>query len=504
MRPIAKAASVLLVRGSDTPEFYVVKRAEKLRFFGGFHAFPGGKVAPEDRIETPDISPPDEAVMAAARELFEETGILVARDAGGLHSCSGSVLQYVRRKLMASELTFAQVLERLELKIVAEDYQPAGNAVTPAFAPIRFDTDFFVVRCPAKQTADVWPGELDEGTWITAELAVDRWLKGEWLLTPPSSGILNRLCGLSIENLAAAVELALAASASEPIPPIFFAPEVQMIPLRTIALPPSTHTNAFLVGREKMYLLDPGSGIAEEQQRLFHVIDQQVSQGRQLAGIVLTHQHPDHVDGAAACVERYKVAVFGHPLAAQKLKEKVRVDRELNDGDRLDLGRAPDGQGTWHLEAVHTPGHASGHLAFYEPHYRLLFAADMVSTLSSVVIAPPDGDLAVYMQSLRRLQSLDMRMLLPAHGNPSACPQQVLAETIAHREQREEQLVAALGMEPRSIHHLAQDLYKGLLPQMMRFAELQVKAGLLKLETEKRVRNESQGDDDLWALVETR
>src|SRR5262249_34892572 len=160
--------------------------------------------------------------------------------------------------------------------------------------------------------------------------------------------------------------------------------------------------------------------------------------------VVLTHQHPDHVGAAAACAQRYGVPVWAHPRTAAALAGKVEVTRFLHDGDRLELGERPDGGGRWHLEALHTPGHAAGHLAFYETHYRLLFAGDLVSTLSSVVIAPPEGDLAEYLASLARLLRFEMRLLLPGHGNASARPRQTVEEHLAHRGQREQQLLAAL------------------------------------------------------------
>src|SRR5207302_701185 len=177
------------------------------------------------------------------------------------------------------------------------------------------------------------------------------------------------------------------------------------------------------------------------------------------------------------------VPIYAHAITAEKLRGKVPVDRLLHDGDALDLGPAPDGSGSWHLEAIHTPGHAIGHLAFYERHYRLLFAGDMVSTLSSVVIAPPEGDLAQYLDSLKRLRSYDCRLLLPAHGSPSARPGKTIDECIDHRLRREGQLLAELNASPRSVADLARELYKGLAPTMMRFAELQILAGLQKLAT---------------------
>jgi glyoxylase-like metal-dependent hydrolase (beta-lactamase superfamily II) len=139
------------------------------------------------------------------------------------------------------------------------------------------------------------------------------------------------------------------------------------------------------------------------------------------------------------------------------------------------------------LQAIHTPGHASGHLCFYEPRYRLLFVGDMISTLSSVLIPPPpEGDLAVYLDSLRRLQTFPARLLLPAHGSPSARPAFLLEQALDHRREREEQLLQALGVEARTVPELAAELYRGLPEELMRFAAMQIQAGLHKLQQEGR------------------
>jgi glyoxylase-like metal-dependent hydrolase (beta-lactamase superfamily II) len=277
--------------------------------------------------------------------------------------------------------------------------------------------------------------------------------------------------------------------ASGDIPPIWFSPGVLMLPLFSDGLPPSTHTNAYLVGTESLYLIDPGPNDPAEQRRLFNALDRQLAAtSKPLTAVVLTHQHPDHIGAATACSRRYKVPILGHPLTARTLAGKVEVKGSLEDRTRLELGQAPDGSGPWHLQAVHTPGHASGHLSFYEPHYRLLFVGDMISTLSSVIIAPPDGDLAVYLDSLRLLQRYPARLLLPAHGSPSSRPSYVLEECIKHRLEREQQLLDALSDAHRSVPELAVEMYRGLPAKLMRFAEMQVLAGLRKLEKDGRVR----------------
>jgi glyoxylase-like metal-dependent hydrolase (beta-lactamase superfamily II)/8-oxo-dGTP pyrophosphatase MutT (NUDIX family) len=496
---ILQAASVLLARSADSPELCVVRRAASLRFFGGFLAFPGGKVAPGDDLLGPPSAeaPAVRAARAAvARELFEETGVLLARRSDGAFLPSGPNLDRLRQRLLQGGLSFADVLQQHRLTLRPEDLVPIGELTTPAFASLRFATSFFLGAAPANQEPQVWPGELEEGYWASAAEMVQRWTRGECLVTPPTVMMLQALQGHAVHEAPARLEPLLRSLAGGGMHPIYFAPQVQLIPLHAQALPPSTHTNAFLIGRDPAYLLDPGTSYPEEQARLFEVLDAHRASGVRLEAVVLSHHHPDHIGAAAVCAERYGVPVWAHPWTARVLEGKVAVGRTLQDGDRLDLGAAPSGVGPWYLEAVHTPGHAPGHLAFYEPYYGLLFAGDMVSTMTSIVIAPPDGDLAVYLDSLRRLRSYPCRLLLPSHGNASASPLKTIDASLAHRAEREEQLLAMLGAGPRRIADIAPEMYRGLPPALMRFAELQILAGLQKLEREGR----AEAEGEYWRL----
>ncbi|HLN27972.1 MAG TPA: MBL fold metallo-hydrolase [Gemmataceae bacterium] len=510
MSQIAKAASVLLARGSGPAELFVVRRSANLRFLGGFLAFPGGKVSAGDR-EVPVDAPAErpnpldvdsERYAAAARELFEETGALIARRADGSFPPSGSLLDYLRRKLMVEEMTFPDVLSHLSVRLNAADFIPLGSVTTPSFVPTRFNTVFFLARVPDNQKAEVWPGELETGEWAAPHAVLEPWTRGESFVSPPTVLILQTIDGLTIEQIPARLSELIRTQTDETIHSIYFTPGVRMIPLRTLALPPSTHTNAYLIGRNPSYLLDPGPGDAKEQEHLFALLDRHHAEGNRLTAVVLTHHHPDHIGAATASAKRYGVPIYAHPITAQRLKGKVAVDREIEAGERLDLGTAPDGRGPWHLEGVFTPGHAPGHLAFYEPYYRLIFAGDMISTLSSVVIAPPDGDLKVYLHSLERLRALDCRMLLPAHGSPTTRPTQTIEDCIKHRNMREEQLLAALASSAQSVPDLARQLYKGLSPKLVRFAELQVLAGLYKLREEGRVHSISADQTEMWSLAD--
>jgi glyoxylase-like metal-dependent hydrolase (beta-lactamase superfamily II)/8-oxo-dGTP pyrophosphatase MutT (NUDIX family) len=496
VNPIVAAASVLLTPGPGSPEVFLVRRSERLRFMGGFAAFPGGKVHRDDAALAAR-GPLDPRQAAAVRELFEETGVLLARTRDGAFPPNDG-LPELRRQVLAETLPFAGLLDRLELHLDPRDLAPVASLVTPAFSPMRFDTAFYLAHAPPGQAPEVWPGELSEGAWRSADAALRLWEQGDLLISPPTVTLLEAVRGRPFDGLAERLRPLLARLEAGALHPIWYSPGVRMLPLACAGLPPAAHTNAYLIGGGPCYLFDPAPTDGEERRRLYDAVEEFTAGGRALAGVVLSHHHPDHVGAAAACAARYRVPVLAHPETARLLAGKVAVDRALNDGDRLDLGPAPHGRGAWHLEALLTPGHAPGHLTFYEPYYRLLFVGDMASTLSSVVIAPPEGDLTQYLESLRRLKELPSRLLLPAHGPASARPAAVLDDCLAHRAKREEQLVQALGPTPRTVADLTLELYRGLPANLMRLAEAQTVAGLIKLRREGRAQERDGG----WALAD--
>jgi glyoxylase-like metal-dependent hydrolase (beta-lactamase superfamily II) len=250
--------------------------------------------------------------------------------------------------------------------------------------------------------------------------------------------------------------------------------------MKTRPLPPATHTNAYLVGEREMALIDPGSGEPGELEALFALIDSLAAEGRRLELILATHEHPDHTGGIEAVRERYRVPVAGHVQTAARL----RLDRVLADGDLVEL--AP-GVGEWNLRVLHTPGHARGHLCFLHPRTRSLFCGDHIpGGTGTVVIDPPEGNMAAYVRSLGRLLEEPVSTLFPGHGSPQGAARRRIEWLISHRRKREALVLAALAEDPEPLEVLVERAYRDTPPALWTYARRSLLAHLEKLEAEGR------------------
>lgn len=271
-------------------------------------------------------------------------------------------------------------------------------------------------------------------------------------------------------------------------------PGLRMLPVRTPTLPPATHTNAFLVGSGELALVEPASPYPEEIDALVAEVETARASGQKLVAILVTHHHPDHVGGAVALRDRLGVPLLAHPATAQRLEGRVRFDRLIGDGERLAL----DGSSPMELVAVHTPGHAPGHLCFLESRSRALIAGDMVAGVGTILVETTDGDMSLYLDSLRDMRALDPTMLLPAHGGVVRDPGRLLDHYVAHRLARESKVLDALAQaRSGSVASLVPVAYDDAPRSVWPLAVLSVEAHLAKLVREGRARR----NGDTYAIV---
>ena len=529
-----KAASVIVLR--DLPaggvEVLMLRRAERdgdLR--SGAAVFPGGVLDANDRQAHPhclgwdDVSASQalrlaegglDYLVAAARESFEEVGLLFAE---GLHpDALAQAHARWREPMQRGERPIAALCSELNLRIDLRDWAYFSHWLTPPGAPKRFDTRFFVTRAPQGQTAEADGGEAVELMWLTPAQALEpaRGLK----LLPVTRRTLQVLGGFAsaqavLDHARAQVEVPLtmprraeSAKGQRVVLPdehawaeigridptgrltahadivagrvVRLSPRVIRVTAPNAGMMTGPGTNSYLVGcpqTNRWTVIDPGPADATHLQAL------QAAAPGPIEQILVTHTHIDHSPGAALLSAMTGAPVAGRrPDHAQGQDASFAPQRELAGGERLTLG--PDTA----LQVLHTPGHASNHLCYLLAAEKTLFTGDHVMQGSTVVINPPDGDMAVYLQALRGLLELDIEWLAPGHGFLVARPHEVVRALIKHRLAREARVLQALqGVAATSavaLDDLLPQAYADVSPGLYPVARRSLLAHLLKLQAD--------------------
>jgi glyoxylase-like metal-dependent hydrolase (beta-lactamase superfamily II)/8-oxo-dGTP pyrophosphatase MutT (NUDIX family) len=484
------AAAMILLRDPDDPKVFWVKRAKTLAFMANYHAFPGGQRDAAD-AEVPILNAENDpdAVMrvAAVREIFEETGVLIAH---GVEKLSAERRAAIRQDLHSNQTSFRELLEREGLMLDASLLVEAPRWVTPATSLRRYNTRFFAAWLPEGQETEIIPGELEEGEWLRPREALQRWIDGDCIIVTPIFCALQALAE-GAHDFAERMHTAPQSERDHYEQRVEFRYGFFLCPLRTPTIPPATHTNCYLVGGDEMVVIDPGSPYPDQQAILDNVIEKFLARGRRMREIIITHLHPDHVGGVMHLSERFKLPIAAHRLTAEAISGEVRVDRLIEDDDVIELSEASTGL-NWRLRAMWTPGHARGHLSFYEERTGTLLTGDCVVGFGTVVIAPPEGNMNNYLASLRRFLELPrLTALMPGHGPVIADARTKIADYIAHRYDREAQIVSAMKEGARTITEIVKSVYTDVPEVMHQLAEQSVLAHLEKLEGEGRVERES-------------
>jgi len=548
-----RAASLILLRDSEQGlEVLMLRRAERegdMR--SGVAVFPGGVLDPRDHEAQSLVHGADDATLsarlslpsggldyaiAAVRETFEEAGLLLALDAAGQPVAPSLVEQLApwRDRLQSNEASAVMLCRDTELTLDVSGLVYYSHWLTPPGTPKRFDTRFFIAAAPAGQRASPDFGEAVELMWLTPAEALSR-ERGLKLLPVTQvtlkelSAFADTATALAASRARGAVPCVMPRRAQRGGRPVVVLPHelpyaeigrldptgradvaAELVPGRVVWLServaritapnpgPMTGpgTNSYLVGAGgRWVIIDPGPAIDGHLQVLQAAIE---GVSGQLVTILATHTHRDHSPGCAPLAAATGAPVWGrvasHPMWQD---DSFRPDHEPADGERLVLAAGLT------LHAVHTPGHASNHVCWWLEQEALLFTGDHVMQGSTVVINPPDGDMAAYLQSLRALRQAHeagqrpLHWLAPGHGYLVADPPAVLDGLVAHRLKREAKVVSALqaaaGDGPWPIDALVQRVYDDVPAALHGVAARSLLAHLLKLQAEGRVRQDDRG-----------
>jgi glyoxylase-like metal-dependent hydrolase (beta-lactamase superfamily II) len=264
-------------------------------------------------------------------------------------------------------------------------------------------------------------------------------------------------------------------------------PMVRRIVVENPGMMTGPGTNTYLVGIDEIAVIDPGPGDAS------HLDAIAGCGGDRIRWILLTHTHEDHSPGAVGLkkLTGAEILAFGPGEG----KGKVRLDGTLGDGAVIEATE-------FHLTALHTPGHASNHLCYLLNEERTLFTGDHIMQGSTVVIGPPDGDMAAYFASLEKLKTIRprLRAIAPGHGHLIEDPMATIDEYIEHRRAREKQVLDVLRRRgTATIAEIVEDIYTDVAPELHPVARRSVWAHLRKLADD----GEAKGDrfDGEWSAT---
>jgi glyoxylase-like metal-dependent hydrolase (beta-lactamase superfamily II) len=248
-------------------------------------------------------------------------------------------------------------------------------------------------------------------------------------------------------------------------------------------------TNTYLVGIDEVAVIDPGPDIAAHIDAIVGA-----SMKERVRWVVLTHTHPDHFPGARRLVKATGAEVLAYGRKLDKDFD-LRIDRVLDEGDTI--------EGTeFGLDALHTPGHAPNHLCFLLEEERLLFTGDTVlGDTWSVVNPQRGGDMTAYLTSLARLEKLRLSRIAPGHGDVIDQPKARIQEYVAHRTEREKQILGLLKRGPARIGELVDAIYGNadLPAPLVEAAGWQVHAHLVRLKATGKVTGTSV--KSAWSLA---
>ncbi|MEQ8194893.1 MAG: MBL fold metallo-hydrolase [Rhodospirillales bacterium] len=247
-------------------------------------------------------------------------------------------------------------------------------------------------------------------------------------------------------------------------------------------------TGTYIVGRGNVAVIDPGPDIPEHVEALFKAVE-----GETITHIFVTHTHRDHSPAVRHVKARADVPAFGfgpHGKHGPKVEEgpdyDFTPDVALKDGDIV------RGDG-WTIEAVHTPGHTSNHMCFALHEEKALLSGDHIMGWSTTVVSPPDGDMHAYIESLKKVLGRDDDIIWPTHGPPITDPKRYVAELIAHRAEREAEIVACLENGIGRIPDMVETIYADVPQRLHNAAGRSVYAHLIHMVKTGRALCEGDG-----------
>jgi len=234
-------------------------------------------------------------------------------------------------------------------------------------------------------------------------------------------------------------------------------------------------TNTYLLGNAQIAVVDPGPAIDSHIDAILAAV------GKRLRWVFVTHTHRDHSPAAKAVAAATGAELIGNVIDNDGFQDPTFVNARPVSNDECFV------TDEFTLRGIHTPGHVSNHVCYLVEEDRMLLTGDHVMGGSTVVIIPPAGDMAHYIQSLERMLEYDLAHLAPGHGDLIDAPHAEIRRLIAHRLKREQKVSDVLAVTgPCPIATLLPIVYDDVAESLHKMAEKSLHAHLLKLLADGR------------------
>ena len=480
-KPPRPTVTLTLTRdGPDGVEVLLGRRAESMRAFPGYWAFPGGGVSRTDHEGEAFVqnttSGSTSSVVAVVREMSEELGVvpngssIIAVDAG------------LRKTILEDKLAFINALKQETLVTNTSELRHISSRTTPPFGPMQFENTFYHLHIGNQEfnpSTDMQT-EFTAFEWMRPSDMLSRWKMHEIRVAPPVVTLL-----MEVERTLRHFDgnIVRAAEDLQKRQPgrrsILFAHGVEVVPVKTATLPPADHTNAYLVGdpEGEFVLVDPACRMREGMEQLAEAVDRHHGD---LIAILFTHSHGDHIGDMDLLREAFDVPVWG----SEYTSKTVHCDRILADGEILQLGNQE-----WTV--LITPGHHPGHICLLSK--AGLVAGDMVAGIGTILIPPGTGDMDLYIEQLQRLRDMEPHLMFPSHGPVISLPEKTLTYYIRHRKERHQRVLDAVDSGLTTVSEISVQAYANTPDAHPGLAQDQTLAHLLSHERSGRVQQTGQG-----------
>ena len=430
---------------SDNKVFSILRQTS-LSAFPGFTAFPGGKIDSGDEVfacQHPLLSAFSQKNMGALiREIREELGF-----------------------------DLVQALEQNQVINISQ----FGTSTTPTYQKHRFNIQFYKIELTSKPNFQLEEDEVAAGEWLNPKILLQRYLDGHIMLVSATLNILHALTD-DITTVSAAIDSGFETDDGK-IPLVPFIHGVNHISVPSHTLPPAITTNSLLMGDKGSLriLTDP----SPSSNTVLAQLKDSLADERPDA-ILLSHHHPDHHERLPQLARDWSLPILCSEKCQQRLLQRFGTDyldditvRHVKQDDVITQWLGHD------VICHELPGHDDTMVGLAPENLEWFYVADLVEPGTTVVIPEPEGDMAVYFESLERVIAMQPKHLIPSHGLP-VIGTSLLSQTLAHRIKREQQILAAHDQGMRD-EDLLKALYPNLAEKLIPYAEQNIRQHLRKL-----------------------